>query len=95
MLAFAEALRSRGAGVRVLNLGGGDVDTATRMGSMVFAVMAALTWMELEMTRECITDSVTKRRVAGKDLGGWRPTFIDSQLRDAMRLIESGSRPPK
>ena len=42
MLAFAEALRGRGAGLRVLNLGGGDVDTATPMGSMVFTVMAAL-----------------------------------------------------
>lgn len=30
MLNFAEALRGRGAGLRVLNLGGGDVDTATR-----------------------------------------------------------------
>ena len=36
MLAFADALRSRGAGSRILNLGGGDVDTATPMGSMLF-----------------------------------------------------------
>ena len=42
MLAFAEALRGRGAGLRVLNLGGGDVDTASPMGLMVFTVMAAL-----------------------------------------------------
>ena len=70
MLAFAEALRGRGAGLRVLNLGGGDVDTATPMGSMVFTVMAALAQMELEIKRERITDSVAKRRAAGKDLGG-------------------------
>lgn len=30
MLAFAEALRGRGAELRVLNLGGDDVDTASR-----------------------------------------------------------------
>lgn len=42
MLTFAEELRSRGAGLRVLNLGGGDVDTATPMGSMMFTIMAAL-----------------------------------------------------
>jgi DNA invertase Pin-like site-specific DNA recombinase len=47
MLVFAKALRSRGAGLRVLNLGEGDVDTHTPMGSMVFMVMAALAWMEL------------------------------------------------
>ncbi|ALU41424.1 resolvase (plasmid) [Kocuria flava] len=90
MLTLAEALRRRGAGLRVLNLGGGDVDTATPMGSMVFTVMAALAQMELEIKRERITDSVAKRRAAGKDLGGRRQTFTDSQIRNALRLIESG-----
>ncbi|MEX5272241.1 recombinase family protein [Kocuria sabuli] len=90
MLAFAEALRGRGAGLRVLNLGGGEVDTRTPMGSMVFTVMSALAQMELEIKRERITDSVAKRRAAGKDLGGRRPTFTDSQIRNAVRLIESG-----
>jgi DNA invertase Pin-like site-specific DNA recombinase len=90
MLDFAEQLRGKGAGLRVLNLGGGDVDTATPMGSMVFTVMAALAQMELEIKRERITDSVAKRRAAGKDLGGRRQTFTDSQIRNAVRLIESG-----
>ena len=90
MLAFAEALRGRGAGLRVLNLGEGEVDTATPMGSMVFTVMAALAEMELELKRERITDSVAKRRAAGKDLGGRRRTFTDSQIRNALRLIEGG-----
>jgi len=90
MLAFAEQLRGRGAGLRVLNLGGGDVDTATPMGSMVFTVMAALAQMELEIKRERITASVAKRRAAGEDLGGRRQTFTDSQIRNAVRLIDSG-----
>ncbi|ALU38570.1 resolvase [Kocuria flava] len=90
MLAFAEALRWRGAGLRVLNLGGGDVDTTTPMGSMVFTVMSALAQMELEIKRERITDSVAKRRAAGKDLGGRRQTFTDSQVGNALRLIDGG-----
>ena len=32
MLTFAQQLRERGAGLRVLNLGGGDVDTSTPNG---------------------------------------------------------------
>src|SRR5699024_7738439 len=52
MLTFAQQLRERGAGLRVLNLGGGDVDTSTPMGSMVFTVMAALAQMELDIKRE-------------------------------------------
>ncbi|MFW3385605.1 UNVERIFIED_CONTAM: recombinase family protein [Kocuria sp. CPCC 205274] len=90
MLTFAEALCARGAGLRVLDLGGGDVDTATPMGSMVFTVMAALAQMELEIKRERITDSVAERRAAGKDLGGRRQTFTDSQIRNALRLIDGG-----
>ena len=49
MLSSAEQLRSKDAGLRVLNLGGGDGGTATPMGSMVFTVMAALAQMELEI----------------------------------------------
>src|SRR5699024_10427734 len=64
MLTFAQQLRDRGAGLRVLNLGGGDVDTSTPMGSMVFTVMAALAQMELDIKRERITESVAKRRAA-------------------------------
>jgi DNA invertase Pin-like site-specific DNA recombinase len=90
MLAFAEALRGRDAGLRVLNLGGGDVDPHTPMGSMVFTVMAALVQMELEIKPERITDFVAKRRAADKNLGGRRQTFTDSEIRNALRLIESG-----
>ena len=72
MLAFADELRDRGAGLRVLNLGGGDVDTVTPMGSMLFTIMAALAQMEHKIKRERVTDSISKRREAGR--GPWRPT---------------------
>ncbi len=74
----------------MLKLGGGGVDTVSPMGSMVFTVMAALAQMELKIKRERITDSVAKRRAAGKDLGGRRQTFTDSQVCNAVRLIDSG-----
>ncbi len=90
MLAFADELRGRGAGLRVLNLGGGDVDTATPMGSMLFTIMAALAQMEHEIKRERVTDSISKRREAGKDLGGRPRRITDSQIRSAVRLVEGG-----
>ncbi|MFJ2661703.1 recombinase family protein [Arthrobacter koreensis] len=90
MLGLAEELRARGVNLRVLNLGGGNVDTGTPMGSMVFTVMAALAQMELEIKRERINDSVSKRRAAAKDLGGRRQQFSESQIRNARRLIEAG-----
>ncbi|MBF4595801.1 recombinase family protein [Curtobacterium flaccumfaciens] len=90
MLSFAAQLRDRGAGLRVLNLGGGDVDTSTPMGSTVFSVMAALAQMELEIKRERVRDSVSKRRAAGQDLGGRRAVFTDSQVRAAIQLLDAG-----
>ena len=48
----------------MLNLGGGDVDTATPMGSMLFTIMAALGQMEHEIKRERVVDSITKRHIA-------------------------------
>lgn len=90
MLKLAEDIKAKGAGLRVLNLGGGDVDTSTPMGAMVFTVMAALGQMELEIKRERINDSVSKRRVAGKDLGGRPVQFTDSQIKKAAQLIDSG-----
>lgn len=90
MLAFAHQLRERGAGLRVLNLGGGDVDTATPMGSMLFTIMAALAQMEHEIKRERITDSIKKRRDAGLNLGGRPRRITDSQILNAVRLVDSG-----
>jgi DNA invertase Pin-like site-specific DNA recombinase len=48
---------------------------------MVFAVMAALAQMDLEIKCERITDSVTTCRAAGRDFDGRPRTFIDSQIR--------------
>jgi DNA invertase Pin-like site-specific DNA recombinase len=62
MLGLSEELRGRRVHLRVLNLGGGNVYTGTPMGSMVFTVMAALAQMKLEIKRERINDSLTKRR---------------------------------
>ena len=90
MLGLSEKLRDRRINLRVLNLGGGNVDTGTPMGGMVFTVMAALAQMELEIKRERINDSVSKRRAAGKDLGGRRERFTNSQIKNARRLIAGG-----
>lgn len=92
MLSLAAELRGRGINLNVLNLGGGTVDTATPMGGMTFTVMAALAQMELDIRRERITDSVSKRRAAGRDLGGRRAQFTDSQVRNARRLNTSNPR---
>ena len=90
LLALPTELKQRGAALRVLNLSGDNVDTSTPMGAMMFTVMAALAQMELEIKRERITDSVSKRRAAGKNLGGRKQQFTPSQIQNAHRLIDAG-----
>ena len=67
-------------------------ETSTPMGSMLFTIMAALAQMEHEIKSERITDSISKRRAAGKNLGGRPQRITDSQIRSALSLIE-GSTP--
>ncbi len=55
---------------------------------MLLTVMAALAQMELEIKWERVTDSIAKRRAAGKDLGGRWQLYSDSQLRTAWKAIE-------
>jgi DNA invertase Pin-like site-specific DNA recombinase len=57
---------------------------------MLFTIMAALAQMEHEIKRERVTDSIAKRREAGKDLGGRPRRVTDSQIRSAVRLVEGG-----
>jgi DNA invertase Pin-like site-specific DNA recombinase len=52
--------------------------------------MAALAQMEHEIKRERVTDSISKRREAGGDLGGRPRRVTDSQIRSALRLVEGG-----
>lgn len=90
MLDLAQEPRERNIGLRMLNLGGDDVDTKTPMGDTVFTFMPALAQMELEIKRERINESVTKRRTTGRDLGGHSPIFAESQNRTAAKLIQAG-----
>ncbi|RFA11681.1 hypothetical protein B7R22_18370 [Subtercola boreus] len=87
---FARSLRDRRADLRVLNLGGGDVDTSSPMGSMLFTVMAALAQMEHDIKRERVTDSIGKHRAAGKDLGG-RPRRTTGSSTSETLLGSTGS----
>lgn len=87
MLALTEELRGSGVRLRVLNLGGGEVDTSTPMGSMLYTVMAALAQMELDVKRERVRDSVSKRRANGGNLGGRPRKVTTSQIQNAARLV--------
>jgi hypothetical protein len=58
---------------------------------VISTVTATLAQMELEITRERITDSATQRRALGRNPGGWRQTFTDSQSRNAPDCSKASS----
>jgi DNA invertase Pin-like site-specific DNA recombinase len=60
------------------------------MQSMLFTIMAAPAQIELQIKRERVVDAVSKRREAGKDLGRRWQSMSDSQIRNALRLVQSG-----
>lgn len=43
-----------------------------------------------EIKRERVLDSISKGRAAGKSLGGRPQVITDSEIRNAIRLVESG-----
>jgi DNA invertase Pin-like site-specific DNA recombinase len=57
---------------------------------MLFTIMAALAQMEHKIKRERITDSINKRREAGKALGSRPRRLTDSQIRSAVSLVKGG-----
>lgn len=54
---------------------------------MLSTVMAALSQMEHQIKRERIVDSISKRGIAGKDLGGCRQRVTNSQIRNALSTM--------
>lgn len=90
MLELATGLERQGINLRVLNLGGGNVDTSQPMGKLMFTVMAGLAEMELEIKTERIRDSNAKRAANGGDLGGRPQSHDDDAIYGAARDIKGG-----
>lgn len=90
MLELATELQEQGINLRVLNLGGGDVDTSQPMGKLMFTVMAGLAEMELAIKTERIRDSNAKRAANGGNLGGRPKSHDDDAIHGAARDIKAG-----
>jgi DNA invertase Pin-like site-specific DNA recombinase len=88
LLTIAADLQERDVNLRVLNLGGENVNTATPTGRLLFTMMAGLAEMQLEVERERNRDSVSKRRVQGKNLDGRPRTYTDAKLRLARKALK-------
>ncbi|WP_312794547.1 recombinase family protein [Kocuria sp.] len=87
MLTVAADLKARGVHLRVLNLSGESVNTATPTGQLLFTIMSGLAEMEREVKAERSRASLEKRRAARKNLGGRPKTYTDGKLRMARAAL--------
>jgi DNA invertase Pin-like site-specific DNA recombinase len=71
-----------------------QIDTGSSAGRMVFHVMGALAQFERDLIRERTKAGLDAAKAAGQRLG--RPRALrPAQIRQAMKLIEQGERPPE
>ena len=70
-----------------------QIDTSSSAGRMVFHVMGALAQFERDLIRERTKAGLEAAKAAGQRLG--RPQALSAaQIRQAIKLIDAGERPP-
>jgi DNA invertase Pin-like site-specific DNA recombinase len=87
MIAIAEDLQARGVGLRSLTE---SIDTSTPGGRFVFAILAALGQMELEIVRERTRAGLAAAAARGRR-GGRRPALDEAKVRAARAMLASGT----
>ena len=70
------------------------IDTSSSAGRMVFHVMGALAQFERDLIRERTIAGLEAARAAGR-IGGRPKALTLAQIRQAIKLIEAGERPPE
>ncbi len=90
LLALAEDLRDRGAGLVVLKQ---QIDTTTPTGRLVFHILGAIDEFQRELIVEGTREGLEAARARGR-VGGGRNKLSPAQAREVRRLFAEG-RPPR
>jgi len=86
-----QELKDRGISLHMIDLGG-DV-TGNGVSKLVFTILSAVAEAERDRIRERIRDVKRDQRRRGKFLGGTRPPFGYSTMRDGDRWSSSRTKP--
>src|SRR6516165_923067 len=87
---LVEELERKGVALRVLNFGGGQVDTRGAAGRLMLNVFAAFAQFELEIMKERQREGIAGAKAAGK-YKGRKPT-ARAKAADAVKLFKDGKR---
>jgi DNA invertase Pin-like site-specific DNA recombinase len=87
---LVDGLESKGVALRILNFGGGQVDTRGAAGRLMLNVFAAFAQFELEIMKERQREGIADAKAAGR-YKGRKPT-ARAKAADAVRLFKEGKR---
>jgi DNA invertase Pin-like site-specific DNA recombinase len=87
---LVDRLESDGVALRILNFGGGQVDTRGAAGRLMLNVFAAFAQFELEIMKERQREGIADAKAAGR-YKGRRPT-ARAKAADAVKLFRQGKR---
>jgi len=87
---LVETLERKGVALRILNFGGGQVDTRGAAGRLMLNVFAAFAQFELEIMKERQREGIADAKAAGR-YKGRKPT-ARAKAADAVRLFKEGKR---
>ena len=87
---LVDALERKGVALRILNFGGGQVDTRGAAGRLVLNVFAAFAQFELEIMKERQREGIADAKAAGR-YKGRKPT-ARAKSADAVKLFQEGQK---
>jgi DNA invertase Pin-like site-specific DNA recombinase len=87
---LVDSLERKGVALRILNFGGGQVDTRGAAGRLMLNVFAAFAQFELEIMKERQREGIADAKAAGR-YKGRKPT-ARAKAADAVRLFKEGKR---
>jgi DNA invertase Pin-like site-specific DNA recombinase len=87
---LVDDLERKGVALRILNFGGGQVDTRGAAGRLMLNVFAAFAQFELEIMKERQSEGIADAKAAGR-YKGRKPT-ARAKAAEAVRLFKEGKR---
>jgi DNA invertase Pin-like site-specific DNA recombinase len=91
LLAIVARLEAKGVALRVLSMGGGEVDTHTPTGKLMLTVLGGVAEFERNLMLERQREGIAKAKAEGKYRG--RVPTARCQQEEALRLKVNGLRP--
>lgn len=91
LLDIVARLGAKGAGLRMLSMGGSEVDTRTRTGRLILTMLGAVAEFERALMLERQREGIAKAKAEGRYRG--RPATVMQQAAEIRRLKAGGMRP--